>query len=204
MEFVQESTPIIIAGLWNNAIFNQEWVAKYLLPGENLKIEYPLNGNGSVRSSTDQLRICTIDNKLVLTTLDSEDSTLIKIENLAVKISDYLPHTPVTAMGFNFNFKTSVTENLTKCNNLADKDTFSENGLSLIKTNITRSFSKDKYVLTLSIEYFEQECIISMNYNFPITSLIEIKSILLEGELLRFKEISLELLENTYGIKFNK
>jgi hypothetical protein len=203
MEFVKELNPIIISGLWNNAIFNQEWVGKYLLPGEDLQIEYPLHGNGSVRSSTDTLRVCAIDNKLFFTILDYQDSTLQKIEQLAVKISDYLPHTPVTDMGFNFDFRTSLNEKLLQCINLSDIESFSEDGLTLTRKILMRSFKKDNYVLTVNIEYFDDECIVRLNYNFSISALTEIKSILSEGVLLNFKKLSIELLDRIYDLKLS-
>jgi hypothetical protein len=44
-----EFDSLTIVDSWNPAIITHEWVSKYLLPDEKLKVEYPTAGVGSLR-----------------------------------------------------------------------------------------------------------------------------------------------------------
>lgn len=88
---------LVLVGLWNKGIFNPDWVSRYLIPKEKkLNVEFPLNVDGSPRVSSDKIRIFVIGNKLNFVPLNTYDETFEIIQDLAIKTSDYLPHTPVT------------------------------------------------------------------------------------------------------------
>lgn len=100
---------LVFLGSWNKAIFNSQWVSRFLFPKEKkLNVEFPLNVDGSQRISTKKIRIFVIGNKLNFVPLDTEDETFELIQNLAIKTCDYLPHTPVSAFGVNFLFESKT------------------------------------------------------------------------------------------------
>ena len=115
MELLNNFNAIVIVGLWNKYIFNQEWVAKNLFPKKELKVEIPLNPNASQRISTEDIRIFIIGNQLNLSPINVNTEVLNNIQEISFKIADYLLHTPVTAFGVNFLYeedKTKVIDNI--------------------------------------------------------------------------------------------
>lgn len=96
---------LIISGLWNKYLFQQDWVGKYLLPDEELNVEFPINMEASShRVSNKSIRICVQGNRLLLTPIRSIDDNFAMIQDISLKIADYLPHTPVNSYGINFLF----------------------------------------------------------------------------------------------------
>ena len=201
MKFKDEFNTLVIAGQWNNAIFNPDWVTKYLIPETPLKVEIPVNINGSTRISNDELRLFTLDNKLNFTILKQSDEILNKIENLALKVVEYLPHTPSNAFGINFVFESEEVEKLKSCFSFSDSSELNDLGLKLEDSKIIRAFKKGGYLLTFMITKTNNGFIFDFNYHFEIKSLIELKGKIEEGSLIKYKNQALELLQNIYGLK---
>lgn len=85
--------------MWNKHIFNPKWVSKYLLPKEKLKIEIPQHFiDGPPRITSKKIRFTVLDLKLALSPLFTDNDTLSLVQEIAFKIADYLPHTPVDAL----------------------------------------------------------------------------------------------------------
>lgn len=192
---------LVIAGLWNNAIFNPEWVSRFLLPNTNLNVEIPLNVNGSTKLSTEELSIFALDGKLNFVILKHDDEVLLKIGELANQIADYLPHTPVTAFGLNYLFDNEINTALDECLKLSDLDKLNEYGWSIQSTSIIRKLKKENYILTLAINRLEERYQFNLNYNFQIKSLTEFKEIFESQSLVQFKKEALEILTNLFKLE---
>jgi len=65
MKLAIEFNPLILGGAWNKYIFNPDWIGKFLLSGEKIEVEIPINADGSPRISTENFRIFVINNKLI-------------------------------------------------------------------------------------------------------------------------------------------
>ncbi|MBW2098929.1 MAG: hypothetical protein JRG77_09085, partial [Deltaproteobacteria bacterium] len=51
MKLATEFNPLILVGAWNKYIFNPDWIGKFLLSGEKIEVEIPINADGSPRIS---------------------------------------------------------------------------------------------------------------------------------------------------------
>lgn len=103
-----ENNVLVIVGGWNAYILlNSDWLKKYLFPKqEEFGIEVPLTPVAlPPRISTDQMRISIAGQRLCFAPLNAELSQLDDIEKTASLVADFLPHTPVTALGINFRFE---------------------------------------------------------------------------------------------------
>ncbi len=106
-----DTARLVIVGGWNaNILLNHQWLSKYLFPeNAELQIEWPLRPTfpGPPQISTDDIRIALTGPNLSFTPL-KPSADLEAIAQLGVKLADYLPHTPVTAVGINFAFEGEV------------------------------------------------------------------------------------------------
>ena len=75
-ELVIDTDTLVIIGAWNRAIFSQDWVMKNLLSdAKNVKIEYPINGIGSLRFSTEDISFFIFGERLIFKALNSKEHT---------------------------------------------------------------------------------------------------------------------------------
>ena len=102
---------LVLTGAWNPAIFQLGWIAKFLFEvpeDKQIRANSVLTGMGP----TDAKEIVYIDNiglavssgrvEIYVNSLSEKDFS--QAEQLVDRIVDVLPHTPVNALGVNFNF----------------------------------------------------------------------------------------------------
>ena len=204
MNLVNDFNTLVIVGRWNKAIFNPEWISKFLLMDEKLEVEIPLYANGSTRISTKDLRIYVLNNKLNFSVLDNSDETFRKIEELALKVADYLPHTPVDAFGINYKFEDTENSKIDDCFSYDDSSIFEKFGFTRDSTLIKRSFKKDSFLFNLSVTKKEDKSVFDFNYHYVIKSLVEFKKFLDTDILINLKEQSKELLSEIYSLEIKQ
>lgn len=203
LKFKNEFNTIVIVGNWNSAIFNPEWVSKYLLPDEKLNIEFPLQNIGSIRISTNELRIFTLGNKLNFSILKKSNDVFFKIAELTIKTAELLIHTPVNAFGINFTFEHESNDELEDTIKVNDKEQLELEDYKIIQTEIKRTFQKDDCKLNIRILKNKEKFIFDFNYHYEIKDLIEFKDKFDPENILKLKDESISFLENMYNLKFN-
>lgn len=201
MKFSKEFSTLVIVGQWNNAIFSPEWVSKFLLPDTKLNIEIPINVNGSLRFSTEELRFFILEGKLNLAIIKQDDSTYTKISDLAYSLVNYLPHTPVSAFGINFQFISNEVDKIDPLFSFSDETIISESGFNNINSQIRRSLKKGNYILNLAITKQENNYTFDLNFHFDIKTLAEFKDKFELEDLIKYKDESLKLLNDLYKIE---
>lgn len=202
MKLKTEFNPLVIVGAWNKHIFNPEWINKYLLPNKKLEVEFPLNIDGSPRISTDTLRIYVLNNKLNIMLRKANDSVLEEIEELALKIADYLPHTPVIAFGINFLFESDNNyDQLKELLKLPDTDKLTQNGFIINSNQIRHNLFFDDKNINLSIIHEKETYKFDFNFHFEITSLVEFKNKLNENSIVAIKNLSIKILNEIYNVE---
>lgn len=171
MAYQKEFPIIVMVGIWNNAIFQPDWVSKYLLPGEDLNVEFPI-GVGSLRFSTKELRLYIVENKLSISVLNFSDEIIEKVESLAKKISEYLPHTPVSAFGYNINTEFDKCLELDKVF-ASSFEKFDTSEYSLTNSVIKGIYKKNDHDINLEIAKLASSYLININFHFPIKSIVD-------------------------------
>jgi hypothetical protein len=184
MQMIKEGTSLVIAGFWNRYIFNENWIRNFIFPGKDKIIaEYPLNIEASPRFSNNLLRVAIIGNKLQILSIDNTIESFSQMDDIANKIADFLPHTPVQSFGINFRFededKSKYFINL--CKNPFEGEPILEQFTYTYKTKID-----DKNInINVIIPKFEENIIvISFNYHFDIPDLNTLKGIIASHQVL--------------------
>jgi len=74
-------------------------------PTKNLKLKYHWALMLFFKISSKKVRIFVLGNKLNFVPISKTDENFDFVQELGLKTADYLPHTPVTALGINFVFE---------------------------------------------------------------------------------------------------
>ena len=202
MKLLNEYPALVILGNWNNAIFSPEWVAKYLLLDESMQVDIPINVNGSLRFSNSDLRFFIVENKLHITVINIDDAIYTRIGKIALSLANYLPHTPVSNFGLNFNFE-ATTEEIEVPYTMTDIVKIESFGFSTDSQLLTRSFKKDDYTLNFTISKKDEKILFNFNYHFDITTLLNFKEKFESDSLLTYKAYALSLLADIYSLKLS-
>lgn len=201
MNFKKEFNALVIAGSWNNAILNPQWITKFVLPDTQMSVEIPLNINASLRMSTEELRIFTLDGKLNIAVLKHDDAVFNKIGELGISIADKLMHTPVTAFGINFVFECEGSEKVDSLFSLVDNDEISKAGFTINSYQIRREMQSGGKQLLLNIVKLNDKYSFDFNYHTQIKSLVEFKDKFDETDIVKYKNESIELLNKLYDLE---
>lgn len=194
---------LVIVGLWNHAIFNLDWVSKYLLPNTNLNVEIPLNTFASMKISTDELSIFVLDGRLNLQVLKQSDEVLEKIEEIAIQIAEYLPHTPVTAFGINYVFEENHSERIERLFKFEDSEALKANLGEAETSIITRSLKDGDFTLNFVITKNAINYTFNFNYHCMINSIVDFKSQFDPKILVEFRKKSIKTLTDLYKIELS-
>ena len=114
MRLLQDKHVLVVVGGWNlSIVLNTNWLKKYLFPGEEkFQVQLAL-APGPVPApcvTVGNLTISLPGNRLCFTLATSDEPAFDPIQEIACKLADYLPHTPVSAYGVNFVFSTPLGE----------------------------------------------------------------------------------------------
>lgn len=202
------SSALVIVGGWNSHILNPNWINRYLFDGkeQRLKVEilaelphsYNLDYPAQRVSST-EVKIQLQGNKLSVSPV--EEKYFIKVEEIALKLADFLPHTPVSGFGVNFVYThESSSDELVNIIPVEDINKIETLGATLISQQYTRSLELDDKILNLTIELKEEAETIKINFHYEINDLTQFKSKLAETTILDLKNQAIEFISKVYNL----
>ncbi len=159
-----EGTNIHIAGAWNQAILNPDWLVKHVPslsepsapPAVEMTI-FPFR----IRVAFEDVFIKPSQESLVIEPRKSDSDTLEKISKISEEIYKQLQHTPVTAIGHNFAYTLDSDESFTSTNTNIDepfKDNLPGDLSASIEPDIASqlryslNFTDKQYTLNLTLE----------------------------------------------------
>lgn len=209
MKIEKSSSTLVIIGGWNRHIFTEDWIRRYIFPGEHdeFKIEMFVTSefNGQYvnpRILSKQIVIFLHESKLNFGVVEINDECFYKIQEIATQLADFLPHTPVTAYGVNFLFSIdNFDEDLIYKISLNDLvDNAQELG-TITHQQITRQFKGNRRTLNFNIKIKEKQLFFDFNYHYEISDLIAFKAGIFECEILDLKQEALDFMFQTYNLE---
>lgn len=203
MKLRNDYNALVIAGGWNINIFNPKWVSKFLLTEEKLEFELPFVAGfpqvSSYRISSKKIRILAQNNRLNFIPRCVDDETFDTIQELAIKIADYLPHTPVTSFGINFVFDDTISDSLLELLLLKDTKIITNLGASLKSTQYNQCFEFKEKIVNLRIALVNSNVEFDFNFHFTISNLAEFKEKITSNQILNLKGIAIDLMQEVYN-----
>ena len=178
VKFIDNNNTVVVLGSWNVSIFTPDWVKKYIFNDIDVKAEILLDSVFSIHLTADDFQIFVSPNRLAITNQNKDDDSFKEIQDIVMKLADYLPHTPVSAFGINFRVqvdeKTKIFEKakLPFYKELVKKGTVDYE----IKYTVNRGKSGQ---MTLNVSEKESICEFDVNFHFNIKKLADLKQTLL-------------------------
>ena len=211
MKFDEPFTALVILGGWNRHIFTSNWIKRYLFPGEQdefkveIQAQFPQGFNEqfvSPRISSEEVRILLQGNKLNFTPVKNEDRHFDRIQELALQLADYLPHTPVSGYGVNFFFADDhISEHLVDLIRPRDLEEIEKFGASLIGEEYARQLMLNGKTLNFTIGLRDEKITLRLNFHFDIQDLVGLKTKILEFPILTLKQEAVEFITGTYDLE---
>lgn len=206
MKITTDYKNLVIVGGWNKHIFSPDWVKQYLFPQDEYEIEFPLNIDGSARFSTKKNRISVEQNRLNFNSRSVENEDYERIQDLAMKIADYLPHTPVLSYGVNFLYEESKNADeitaLLDCN--YSKLLMKEIGKDIISAEIKNSLNYEYCVLNINVKKEKGIYYFDFNYHFEIKKLTDFKESMTEHSILTLRQDSFDIMSKIYDLRIDE
>ncbi len=176
MKLDHSSCALVIVGGWNAHIFNPNWIRRYLFDGKKEKLKVDILAEllhgfnpqfASQRVSSKEIRIQLQGNKLSISLVESKDENFRRIEEIALLLTGYLPHTPVSGFGVNFVFiDNKISEDIESIIRPKDLGKIEKFGALLIGQQYTRNLELDGRILNFTIEVKNEKVIFKLNFHF--------------------------------------
>lgn len=211
MKLDQSFSGLVIVGGWNRHIFNPNWIKRYLFPAEDeeltidIQAQFPQGFNPqfvSPRISSKNVRILLQGNKLNFIPVKDKDESLNLIQDLALQLADYLPHTPVSGYGVNFFFiEDYVSEDLINLIGPKDLEEIEQFGASLTGEEYTRRLELNERPLNFTIGLEDEKVTFKFNFHFKIDNLAAFKGKISEISILELKQEAVKFLAEIYDME---
>ena len=125
-----------------------------------------------------------------------------EIEELSLKIADYLPHTPIVAFGINFLFECDNNfDKLQDLFSLSDSEKLIEAGCIIDSDQIKHSFIQGNRNINLTLIKQSDTFKFDFNFHFNIRNLVEFKEQINNNRLLHMKQIATSILNDVYDVE---
>ena len=211
MKLDPSSNALVIVGGWNRHIFTPRWIKRYLFPGEQERFEIEMPDPFSAgfntqfvspRISSKEVRILLQENRLSFSPVENKNAHFDRIQELALQLADYLPHTPVTAYGVNFLFTefpvSGALINFVRPGDLEEIERFSA---SLTGEEYTRRLALNGRTLNFTIGLEGEKVTFRFNFHFDLDDLIAFKAKMLETSILELKQESAKFIAEIYNLE---
>ena len=186
MKLDQSFSGLVIVGGWNGHIFNPSWIKRYLFPAADerltidIQAQFPQGFNPqfvSPRISSKEVTMLLQGNKLNFTPVKNKDENFDRIQDLAVQLADYLPHTPVSGYGVNFLFtQDRVNEDLMSLIRPKDLEEIEQFGALLTNEEYTRCLKLNERTLNFTVGFESEKVTFKFNFHSKINDLVAFKA----------------------------
>jgi hypothetical protein len=170
MSLTPHNWSIAINGRWNLAILTPGRISENvfgLAKGTPVEIMVPIDGLSPYQIKHKNIIFIPYENRLQISILKTDSETLSYALNTAIKVLEWLPVTPTSAVGFNINYITNsigdvpveILENKYLDNNLSDM------GFSIVKRQTYRTFSYEKGIINIIAKAASDSFEITFNFH---------------------------------------
>lgn len=209
MKLDKPSNTLVIVGGWNRHIFTQDWIKRYLFPGEqeeftiDMMVAQGFNAQFvSPRILSKEVEILFQENRLNFNPVENKNENFDRIQQLALQLANYLPHTPVTAYGVNFLFtENEVSGDLINLTRPKDLERIEQLGGSLTSEQYTRHLMLNGRDLNVTIRLEGETVTFDLNFHFNISDLVEFKAGISEISILELKEEAIQFITEIYSLE---
>jgi hypothetical protein len=192
---------VVLAGLWNRAIFTPEWVNDLLFHEPEVETLLSIMPYLPIIYRNRQVAVEVSGARLVFRPRRLDDASLRMAETMAHAVLDKLRDTPLLAVGVNFAFiEENPDPNLVRLFNFGDNSRVVEAGWDLQERKIVRKMAQEGDTLNLTLAFDGRAVTTEFNYHTDTTS-NETAREAVRNRLLRLRDLSIRLLEQAYQLE---
>ncbi len=202
MKALTEGWSIVLAGTWNAPIFSPKWISEHLTKATDIGIEVPIN-NPALRPRFvfDNLYLQIGQGRLALSPHKPTGELMERAEGVAKIILNDLKHTPLTAVGINFQFlEDSPKPNLLSIFNFSDSNDLTDLEIKVTQSSINRCFNVGEQELNLTVTLREEtKVLFDLNFHSVASDATGALDSLRDKALSHMNE-GIALLNKLYGL----
>lgn len=196
-----EGWNIVLAGLWNRAIFTPEWVNELLFHEREVETLLSVMPYLPIVYRNRQVAVEISDARLVFRPRRLDDSCLQAAETMAHAVLHKLPDTPLLAVGVNFAFvENNPGRALVRLFDFQDNGQIAEAEWDLQERRIVRKIFRDNETLNLTIVFDGQVVTIEFNYHTD-TNNNQTARDAIRGRILGHRDTALRFLNQVYHLE---
>ncbi|MFA6962939.1 MAG: hypothetical protein WC205_19455 [Opitutaceae bacterium] len=170
-----ESWSLVIPGSWNRQILTPAWLggAGEVTTSQDIGVEVAIDDITAPRRILfEELILEVASARLVLKPQTINDEVLKRIQNIATKILEKLPHTPIRGLGVNFAYRESEpTDKLKALFNFTDSTSVAAEEWTVQSSTVQRELVKNNQVLNFRASYMRDNSVEFLaNYHFEAKS----------------------------------
>lgn len=204
MEANLDKWTIVVVGQWNPRIFAPPWVAKNLFPSADLGdvqmevLLLPVDYHA--RLSVGSVVLIPTNEKVIVGVRSAADEALAAAEDVALRVLDLLPHTPVTGVGVNFGYvEDDPSPRLLGLLGLPDLGELSNYGAQISRTEITRRLQIDTHALNLTLALEDGRVELGLNFHHDTPDTVSAANAL-RGQVRKLRMLGYNVLQEVYGL----
>jgi hypothetical protein len=203
MKAVSGDWTIVLAGSWNMAILNPSWMAREIFCADPITVEVVVGeGTLALRYSHHNVAITPHPERIIFNATDASEAGLQTVEELACRLLEKLPVTPLVGVGINFGFEEDdVRRDVSEIFNIRDTGKFAEHNLPVSRSSIIRQID-DYDDRQINFRMSLENAILRMHFNFhkPVEAGPQAIAAL-RGKAVEYKDFSLSLLRTLYDLE---
>ncbi len=199
MKVKKDSTNLVIAGKWNKYILSPDWLAKQIFEKSEIKVEFSF-ALDTPRFTCDNIRIVPTEDRVTFIALEYSNGILEKIENMAYRLIDLLPFTPIAAFGTNFVYiEEGARGDLLDIFELKDNDKLSDYDVTIKENSIRRKLLIEEQELNLAILQEGENVVFDFNFHYDTPTFTKDN---IKGRFVENRKITENLLKDVYKLVF--
>ncbi len=192
---------IVLAGLWNQAVFTPEWVGRRLFHNKEVEALISIMPRMPLIYRNENVAIEVAPERLVVRPRRINDTCLLAAEGTAHEALRALQDTPLMGVGVNFAFTESEPHrDLVALFDIADRLSLTEEGWETEERRLVRRLRHEGDVLNLTLAWNGRDMDVEFNYHTETAeNAVALASV--TGRILELREAALRVLEQTYALR---
>lgn len=213
MEPNRENWSVVIIGSWNTKIFNPRWIGEKLFAQPDLQVQVliPVIPGFPTVLGVGNIEIVPSEDSLTFRAKSRPDDSVVQeMEDKAVAALSALEHTPVRAIGANFEFLEKYPpECLAKLFDFDDQDQLLAKDLKPTQRQVSRAFDMERGVLNLTLTMSADGLKIQLNFHLALDYPLHLENSgqaieFIKGRMVGYKTMALSILNDVYDLKWEE
>jgi hypothetical protein len=152
---------VLVLGHWDPLILTPAWLNEHVAAGD-VVVEMARDERLPPRQTFDGVSLLVVDNRLLVSPAEPDVDGMKKAEDVALKLLDLLPHTPITAVGVNVQLEGDLGDALAT----NDAGALAARGLREKSAVLRRSFEHGRGRVNVTLERREDGAqLVSINHH---------------------------------------